>query len=197
MDNFEEWIYQNPALIEKELDKDTYEALILLNYQSKECKHELAKMLDIDFERMECYQIQKLLTSTLINETISLNSVRYELDVYDLNYINFSFAVEGITFYMHNPFHISDFSKLDSAEKESAFKSRFGDVRNFLESLIDALSTTELRVVNSKSTEQLDTITEGKLWRTKDDELRLIINNHHCFIKKKYIKTKMGNAWLT
>jgi hypothetical protein len=75
---FENWLYRNEEMLTTQLPIDVYNELIFLNYKTKESKHDLAKVLDIDFEKLELYEIQCLIRNELGKESI-LNNVNSHL----------------------------------------------------------------------------------------------------------------------
>ena len=195
LEKFENWLYKNEVMLTNQLPSQIYNELILLNYKTKESKHDLAKALDIDYEKLELYEIQHIIKNELEKEPI-LNSVRYEIDVYELAFISFDFEIGTLKFRMHNPFIIENFTKLTDAERENMFSEQFGSGREFLKSILDSIGTENFRVHNWKKYEQTDNMSETKTKQTKEDEYKILINGHFCHIKKEYIKKRMKKAWL-
>ncbi len=195
IEEFENWLYTSEEVLTTELPIEIYNELILLNYKTKESKHELARALDIDHEKLELYEIQQLINNELKQKPI-LNSVNYEIDLYELSFISFDFQVGTLKFRMHNPFKINRFANLTNEEREDKFSENFGSGEQFLQSLHDAIGTKNFRVHNWKKYEQTDSMTETKMIQTKDDEYKILICGHYCFINKEYIKHKMKKAWL-
>lgn len=192
---FENWLYKNEEELTKKLPSEIYNDLILVNYKTKESKHDLAKALNIDFEKLELYEVQCLLKNEIGNKP-NLNNVNYEIDLYELDFISFDFEIGTLKFRMHNPFEIKNFTELTNEERKRIFAEKFGSAKRFLESLLDSIETNNFRVHNWKKHEQTDSMTEAKLTQTKKDEYKLIINGHFCHIKKEYIANKMKEAWL-
>jgi len=195
LEKFENWLYKNEVMLTTQLTREMYNELILLNYKTKESKHDLAKILDIDYEKLELYEIQNIIKNELEKKPI-FNSVNYEIDVYELAFISFDFEIGTLKFRMHNPFKMENFAKLTDAEREKIFSENFGSGKEFLNSILDSIGTESFRVHNWKKYEQTDSMTETKVLQTKDDEYKMIVNGHYCYINKDYIKQKMGKAWL-
>ena len=193
--DFENWLYKNEELLTTGLPSEIYNDLILLNYNTKESKHELAKVLDVDYEKLELYEIQQIIENELKQEP-TLNSVNYELDIYELAFISYDFQIGSLKFRMHNPFEMENFANLTDAERERIFSENFGSGKQFLKYLIDSIGSENFRVHNWKKYEQTDSMTETKIIQTKESEYKILINGHHCYIKKEYIKQKMKKAWL-
>jgi len=192
---FEKWLYKNEEVLTSQLQSEIYNDLILLNYKTKESKHELAKALNIDYEILELYEIQRILKSELQEEPI-LNNVKYEIDVYELDFISFDFQIGTVKFRMHNPFKMENFASLNDAERVNCFFEQFGSGKLFLNSLLSSIGTKHLRVHNWKKYEQTNIMTETKIIQTKEDEYKILISGHYCYINKEYIKDKMKRAWL-
>ena len=195
LEKFENWLYKNEMMLKSQMPNEIYNELLLLNYKSKESKYDLAKTLDIDYERLELYEIQQLLKNELEKEPI-LKSVNYEIDVYELAFISFDFEIGNLKFRMHNPFKMDKFPKLTDTERENRFLENFGSCKQFLISLIDSIGTDNFRVYNYKKHEQYDNMTATKIMQTKENEYKILINRHYGYINKDYIKQKMKNAWL-
>jgi len=184
-------------ILEEKISIEEFEEeLIQINYKTKESKHILSNTLNIDFEKLELYQIQELIEKELESENIKLRNVNYEIDLYDLGYISFDFQINSLILRMHNPFKIENFVKLSDAEREKIFSDSFGSERGFLKSLLDSIGTDNFRVFNFKKHEQTDHMTEAKIIRTKEDEYKIWISGHFCHINKEYIKQQMKKAWL-
>ena len=130
------------------------------------------------------------------SQETTIKRVNYELDAYELSHISFDFSVGGIAFRMHNPFRILNFVNLENEEREFEFSSQFGNGLQFLNSILNSLETDNFRVYNYKKHEQVDTITNTKIILTKEDEYKVMINGHLCYINKNYIKEQMQGAWL-
>jgi hypothetical protein len=195
IDTFENWIYENEALLTKEQPVGIYNELILLNYKTKESKQDLANALNIDYEKLELYEIQDLLTKELQRDPI-LNSIKYEVDFYDLDFLSFDFNIGTLKFRMHCPFKFQNFTNIAKEEKVKIFSEKFGNEKKFLECLRQSIGSDNFRIYNWKKHEQTDIMTTTKLIQTKDDEYKIKINGHSCYIKKEYLNNKMKNAWL-
>lgn len=193
--DFENWLYQNEEILTTELSSEIYNDLILLNYNTKESKYELARALEVDYEKLELYEIQQTIANEL-KQKPTLNSVNYEIDVYELDFISYDFQIGSLKFRMHNPFEIENFPNLTNAERERIFYENFGSGEQFLKYLIDSIGSKDFRVHNWKKFEQTDSMTEMNIIQTKESEYKLLINSHYCYIKKEYIKQKMKKAWI-
>ncbi len=194
--DFEKWLYDNQRKISSDSSEELYEELIQINYNSSESKHILSKVINIDFEKLELYQIQQIIKNAIESQDTNINRVNYELDVYEMSHISFDFSIGKVAFRMHNPFNILNFASLEDEERELEFSSKFGDGKQFLNSILNSIETEDFRVYNSKKNEQVDTMTTTKIIRTKEDEYKVRINGHLCYIKKNYIKEQMKGAWL-
>lgn len=192
---FENWIYENEKNLPAQLPGEIYNELLLIDYRTKESKYDLAKALNIDYEKLELYEIQQLIKTELENEPI-LNRVNYEIDAYELGFILLDFEIGALKFRMHNPFKIETFAELNDEERENIFASNFGSGKQFLKYLLDSIGTDNFRVHNWMKHEQTDSMTETKLMQTRDDEYKIRMNGHFCHIKKEYIKRRMKKAWL-
>jgi hypothetical protein len=89
-----------------------------------------------------------------------------------------------------------NFVNLENEEREFKFSSQFGDELQFLNSILNSLDTDDFRVYNYKKHEQVDIMTNTQIILTKEDEYKIRINGHLCYIKKNYIKEQMKGAWL-
>ena len=194
--DFENWLYKNQEEILSNSSFELYEELIQINYNSSESKHILSKVMNIDFEKLELYQIQQLVINAIESQETNINRVNYELDVYEMSHISFDFNIGGVAFRMHNPFKILNFVNLENEEREFKFSSQFGDELQFLNSILNSLDTDDFRVYNYKKHEQVDIMTNTQIILTKEDEYKIRINGHLCYIKKNYIKEQMKGAWL-
>ena len=193
---FELWLYDSQEIISSDLSVELYEELIQINFNSPELKHTLSKTINIDFEKLELYQIQQLINKALENQNTNIQKVKYELDVYELSHISFDFSIGDIAFRLHNPFEIKNFINLNDSEREQVFFNQFGSGNQFLNSIFGSIDSNDFRIYNMKKHEQLDRMTDTKIIQTKEDEYKMRINGHLCYIKKKYIKEQMKGAWL-
>ena len=194
--DFENWLYKNQEEISSNSSLELYEELIQINYNSTESKHILSKVINIDFEKLELYQIQQLIINAIESQETNIKRVNYELDVYEMSHISFDFSIGGVAFRMHNPFKLLNFVNLENEEREFEFSSQFGDGLQFLNSILNSLETDDFRVYNYKEHEQVDRMTNTKIILTKEDEYKVRINGHLCYINKNYIKEQMKGAWL-
>jgi len=194
---FESWLYENQKSISNEVSSGLYEELILINYNSTESKHNLSKLLKIDFEKLELYQIQQQIIDGIENQDANIQMVKYELDVYELDFISYDFVIGGIAFRMHNPFKIENFVNLNNTKREKIFTNLFGNGAHFLNSIIRSIDSKYFRIYNFKKHEQIDRMTDTKIIQTKHDEYKIRINGHLCYIKKDYINNEMKGAWLS
>lgn len=186
----------NELEIDTIFGKKLYLELIQINYKLKEAKLDLAKCLNIDFEKLELYEIQNLIEEELKKQNISLNDVKYEINYYDLYHISFNFKIDNLSIRMHNPFKIDNIATLNYEQIENSFKEQFGNVEEFLKSLSGSISTNNFRIINYKRHEQTDVMTKTLLMETKQNEYKISISNFSGFLNKNYIKSKMKNAWL-
>jgi hypothetical protein len=194
--DFEHWLYKNQEEISSDSSFELYEELIQINYNSSESKHILSKVINIDFEKLELYQIQQLIINATESQETNIKRVNYELDVYEMSHICFDFSIGGVAFRMHNPFKILNFVNLENEEREFKFSSQFGDELQFLNSILNSLDTDDFRGYSYKKHEQVDTMTNTQIILTKEYEYKIRINRHLCYIKKNYIKEQMKGAWL-
>ena len=193
---FELWLYENQEEISLESSLEFYEELIQINFNSTESKHNLSKAIGIDFEKLELYQLQELIINTIENKDTNIKKVNYELDLYELSHISFDFSIGKLAFRMHNPFQIENFVNLSDDEREGIFSNLFGSEIQFLNSILSSINSKNFRIYNLKKHEQVDRMTDTKIIQTKEDEYKIRINRHLCYIKKEYIKQQMKGAWL-
>jgi len=185
--DFERWIYENEIIF----SKDLYEDLIILNYNSTETKHELAKLLEINFEKLIRAEIKGKLDQILKSEKLVLQEVESMMNHYDTMTHDFSMKIGDVYFCINCPFEITNINKLSRKEKENSFIEKFKNPRLFLNVIKDSLSTESIRIRHSKITMEFD----KKMRQTQKDEYRLLMSSTTMFIKKEYLLKKMKKAW--
>lgn len=183
---FEHWVYANENTIIKEYSIEFYDELIVLDYKSNELKYNLSKLLNINYKRLEKYQIIKILNNLELN-TIYKN-LSYDEDPYEFRGY-FIFEINNLKFTI-NPFgkmsqNKKDFYKLEIAEKYNQFLDNFPEPNKFIPWLINLIMNDIARIIVNKETEFLDNIEYAEYMRLRTDEIRVSIGKYEIRIEEK------------
>lgn|GEM_PF-2534176 len=187
---FETWLYANESTIQEEIEDQCYVDLISIDFKSKEAKYKLLKELNIDLDLLLRHKVQIKLVESIKAENLSIQNVKYEM-LYDLQHLTFSFQIGNTHFLMQNPFGNLDFDGLNKLDLEKSFSNCFNEEERFLNMLIAALETNEIRLWNAALTQQFDRMTEYSLMLPAKAELSIVIDGIHTFIKKDYLRMMM------
>lgn len=195
IEDFEKWIYNNENLIKKNYTQSVHDNLIILNYKAKESKNELAKILNIDFRKLELSSINMLLVK-LINSKSEIGNVVCNDSPDHGNYV-FSFEFEGLLIGLMNPFNLVNYHyDMGNDLRVSEFKERFRNPKHLFTILKDELNTENLRLVINEEIADVDSNYYYEAHCGTDEEIYITIEKHRMILNKEFLKTKMIKYWL-
>ena len=196
VEQFESWIYKQEDHLVKSNSAEYFESLLIINYKSKEAKHELEKLINPNFINLYKNKIANDINKSLQYKCNQIHDVEYVLYYDDLGNSNYHFKIGEIHYVMHSPFKTLNSTRLSEAERAKRFTTKFGNPSIFLNCILESLETENARLYNLKLAENYDIIEDAKYRIASGDEYKLIVERNMIFLKKDYLNNQMKNTWL-
>lgn len=197
--DFEKWVYMNEVLIRKTYSNSVYDDLIILDYESRQSKSILAKLLAIDFEKLEKYQLQEVLIKLIESDNLDIGEISHNKydSVYDPHYrSSFGFKINQIRISINNPFDFGKgFNELENEGRAREFKKRFKSPKKFFEMLLDELESQNLKVVVFENLEDVGSNDYVQKVSGSKEDILLFIDRYRVMVNKKILNLKMQEYW--
>lgn len=197
---FESWVYLNESSIKEQYSNTIYEELIILDYNDRHVKSDLAKVLELDYYKLELFDLRRTIKSILDSGAVLLSEISHDLyeSVYDPHSrVWFGFKINEIGMGMNYPFDYSkEFPKLSQSERNRLFKQKFAKPDMFLKVLLNKIELKKSRLVIMENLKDIDNndYTEA-IYGTKSDIL-ININKQNVIMNKEQLNQEMKKYWL-
>lgn len=191
---FENWVYNNEAEILKYYSQDTYESLIILNYNNVTAKREIGEILEIDFRKLELSGVLVILDK-LIGSSKVLDNFEYSDSEDYTNYV-FSFKLNDIPIAILNPFELDNFHfSLGDSVRVEEFKARFVNPQYFFQFLKSELISNRGKLVVKEELEEQSIIDYSEAFFGTQEETYIMVGQYRILVKKENLKLEMKNYW--
>lgn len=199
IEDFENWVYENESLIKRVSSESIYDELIIFNYKTVHSKVALPKILAINYERLESFQLQEVLIKLINSSEFELENITH--DIYDSVYdaysrLSFGFEINGFGIYLNNPFNFGKaFIDLSDDDKCEKFKIKFKNSKFFFKFILEELESSSLKLVTNERLESLDGIDYSREFSGLKSDLLIFINGHRIIMDKAFLLLKMKEYW--
>jgi len=196
---FETWIYQNELSIKEQYSASVYDDLILLNYNNDHAKYDLAKILEIDYRKLELYELRRNINSISNTGKNELNEISHDLydSIYDPHSrVLFRFKIGKIRMGINYPFlYTQDFTNLSKPERNLLFKEQFKKPIKFLKIVLEKVESNEFRIVVLENLESVDNIDYTETICGSKDDIMFYIGKQRILMNKEVLKLNMKRHW--
>jgi len=197
---FENWVYSSESEIIKTTSRSIYDDLIILNYGGKHSESEIAKILSIDFYKLELYQLCQHLEKLIYSENLKIEDIRHNKDnsIYDPYFrYYFDFSIKGTNIGMNNPFSLNSMNyDIGEEKRKNEFEQKFKNINVFFQLIAENLDSDQVRVVTSQELAEVDSNDYTIAYCGTKTDIVLNIDKHRLIVDKGLIKNKMKKYWL-
>lgn len=200
LSEFEKWVYDNETLIQHHYSSLVFDNLIILDYTKNHAKSELAKILEIDFRKLELHQLCQHLDQLIHPRNLTIEHIQHdsESSLYDPYFrYYFQFILNKIPIGMNNPFQLNamDYS-IDDSKRAAEFAEKFTNPNVFFEHILTNLESSSVRIVVEEELKEVDPNNYTEAYCGSKEDIIIQIDDQRILVNKDFITTKMKDYWL-
>lgn len=196
---FEDWVYQNEEVIIAQYSNWVYDQLIILNY-NEHGKSEVAKIIEIDYYKLELYELQSTIDSLLnlnINEISEVKHDLYESAYDPHSRVWFGFKISDVGMGINYPFQYNkEFPKLNNSERNQIFKEKFKNPDKFLKTVLEQVNSNTFKLVVMENLEDIDSNDYTEAISGNKDDILFYLGKQSIIMNKELLNSKMKKYWL-